>query len=226
MGSEISAPSALAQDKLQTAIDYFKRTAEVTRDVRFQANHRLSGRSKASSYVVSFLSTYVIALSLIPNILRLEQYQSQLLLACSVVLSVFVIFTSLIDGAQNFFHRGEMLHHSARKIATINHELRLLNPTIAGAEEKFQELQTSYNDALDECPTNHDNVDFYKVMSEKPYLFVERRGATPLWFFVGWNYLRARTLKNLWAAPHIFVAVAISWIVYYFVLRSAPFLIK
>jgi SMODS and SLOG-associating 2TM effector domain family 5 len=74
----------------ENALHDFKRSAEITRDVRFQANLRLSARQRLSAYVVSTLSLFVIALSLIPNILELKLYQSQILLGCSVVLSVFV----------------------------------------------------------------------------------------------------------------------------------------
>ena len=97
-------------DVLHAALKDFKRSVEITRDVRFQANLRLASRQRNSSYMISLLSLFVIALSLLPNIITLEQYQSQILLACSIVLSVFVIFTSLIDGSQNFYHQGELLH--------------------------------------------------------------------------------------------------------------------
>lgn len=109
---------------VQDAIDDFKRSVEITRDVRFQANLRLARRQRASSYIVSMLSLYVIGLSLIPNILTLAPYQNQILLGCSIILSVFVIFTSLIDGSQNFYHQGELLHQCARKVASLNHKLK------------------------------------------------------------------------------------------------------
>jgi hypothetical protein len=63
---------------LKDAIRDFKRSVEITRDVRFQANLRLAGRQRASAYIVSFLSLYVIALSLVPNILDLKPFQSQI----------------------------------------------------------------------------------------------------------------------------------------------------
>jgi hypothetical protein len=163
-------------DVLIAAMKEFKRSVEITRDVRFQANLRLSRRQRGASYIVSLLSLYVIALSLLPNILELRPFQTQLLLACSIVLSVFVIFTSLIDGAQNFFHQGELLHQCARKVATINLELK--NIDIAAdpvkAREQFQAAQTAYHHALDECPINHDNVDFYREVAAKPHLFADR----------------------------------------------------
>src|SRR5260370_23292989 len=121
----MTSASRLPDNKIiEEALRDFKRSVEITRDVRFQANLRLGKRQVASSYIISILSLYVISLSLVPNILLLKPYQNQILLACSIVLSVFIIFTSLLDSSQNFFHKGELLHSCARKVATINHQLK------------------------------------------------------------------------------------------------------
>src|SRR3954471_10619540 len=156
---------------LEHALRDFKRSVEITRDVRFQANLRLSARQGLSAYFVSTLSLFVITLSLIPNILDLKPFQSQILLACSVVLSVFVIFTSLIDSAQNFFHQGELLHQCARKIATIHHDLKNIDidQDSDRARNELKELEKRYQLALDECPINHENVDYYKEIVNKPH---------------------------------------------------------
>lgn len=160
-------------DVMQVALKDFKRSVEITRDVRFQANLRLAARQRNSSYLISLLSLFVIALSLLPNIIALQQYQSQILLACSVVLSAFIIFTSLIDGSQNFYHQGELLHQCARKVATVHHELKNLDPEhdYENAKKRLIELQEQYRQALDECPINHENVDFIKEQSYKPHHF-------------------------------------------------------
>lgn len=151
----------------------FKRSVEITKDVRLQANLRLAKRQRASSYVVSSLSLYVIGLSLIPNIFVLQQFQSQILLASSIIMSAFIIFTSLIDGAQNFYHQGELLHTCARRIQKIDQKLG--NVDIEGDEGKakadLDKLQDEYLTALNDCPINHENVDFYQEVIRKPHLF-------------------------------------------------------
>ena len=206
----------------QAVID-FRRSVEITRDVRFQANLRLAGRSRSSAYVVSFLSTYVIALSLIPNIIALQPYQSQILLACSIVLAVFVIFTSLIDGSQNFFYHGELLHSCARKIATIHHDLKLIDEANDGdkSREELKELQKRYQHALDECPVNHENVDFYKEIATKPHLFPVQYGNWPKIIVAALYRIRIFWLTYMWVAPHAAVTVVISAVVFFFVLHNA-----
>jgi hypothetical protein len=72
----MSHEQAHTKTVLETALADFKRSAEITRDVRFQANLRLSGRQRGSAYIVSLLSLYVISLWLIPNIVELKPFQS------------------------------------------------------------------------------------------------------------------------------------------------------
>ena len=203
---------------LETALADFKRSAEITRDVRFQANLRLSGRQRGSSYIVSLLSLYVISLSLIPNIVELKPFQSQILLGCSIVLSVFVIFTSLIDGAQNFFHQGELLHQCARKIAVVHHALKAIDVSQdpSAAKEELAALQKSYQAALDECPINHENVDFYKEVASKPHLFPQQYGVVLPRSVISFGYrILYWTLGKLWVAPHLAAFVVISLVVYF-----------
>lgn len=72
----LEATMADSTDVFHTALKDFKRSVEITRDVRFQANLRLAARQRNSSYMISLLSLFVIALSLLPNIIFLQQYQS------------------------------------------------------------------------------------------------------------------------------------------------------
>lgn len=210
---------------LKTALRDFKRSVEITRDVRFQANLRLSRRQQGSSYIVAMLSLYVIALSLLPNILELQLFQNQVLLACSIVLSVFVIFTSLIDGAQNFYHQGELLHQCARKIATIHHGLK--NIDVDGdresAVQSLEAFQAEYRQALDECPINHDNVDYIREMGWKPHLFPDNypkenffRGPVALWFKT-----RAGLQSGSWMTIHLVAFAAVTIVVYFLVIRGS-----
>lgn len=210
------------------ALDSFKRSVEITRDVRFQANIRLNRRQRASAYVVSFLSLYVIALSLIPNIIELNHAQSQMLLSCSIVLSVFVIFTSLIDGSQNFFHQGELLHSCARKIATIHHSLKNIDyvADLDAAKKSLSELQSKYQRALDDCPVNHDNVDFYNEMASKPGLFPEYYTWKWNYPLVMWSRSRAFVGSISWVMLPATASIAITWVVYKYVILGAVFLSK
>lgn len=214
------------RETLEAAIHDFKRSVEITRDVRFQANLRLSGRQRGSAYIVSSLSLFVIALSLLPNILELQSFQNQILLACSIVLSVFVIFTSLIDGAQNFFHQGELLHQCARNIATVHHELKNIfvsDANVAAARAELQSLQGRYQKALDECPINHENVDFYKEIATKPHLFPAQYAGRYRWLARLHYKMLYWIIGKLWMAPHLLAFVIILAVVYFTILSDLKF---
>lgn len=214
-----------AKDVFHTALKEFKRSVEITRDVRFQANLRLAARQRNSSYMISLLSLFVIALSLLPNIISLAQYQSQILLACSIILSVFVIFTSLIDGSQNFYHQGELLHQCARKVATVHHELKKIDPDKDedAAKKRLTELQAEYRTALDECPINHENIDFIKEQAYKPHLFPMNfsknewiRGLQILF-----KQFQAFVGSHTWMVLHLLALIGICFIVSKFVLAGS-----
>lgn len=219
-GSPLTEDSAAPLAALETALKDFKRSVEITRDVRFQANLRLAKRQLFSSYIVSILSLFVIVLSLLPNILILAPTQNQILLACSICLSVFVIFTSLLDGAQNFHYKGELLHQCARKVATIYLELKNIDPHVAGADVEFKRLQIEYQRALDDCPINHENIDFIREQAYKPHLF-------PVNFSqygfikdlqVRWRSFQGFIGANSWMLPHLVAMGVVSAVVYFFVL--------
>lgn len=204
----------MSDEVFNKALTDFKRSVEITRDVRFQANLRLGRRQRLSSYIVSLLSLYVIALSLIPNIIILQAFQNQILLASSIVLSVFVIFTSLIDGAQNFHHQGELLHACARKIATINHALKNIDcgADLCEAKRQLEKLQQDYQRSLDECPINHDNVDFYKEIANKPHLFASHYPWCINWPHRMWYRFRAFIGGNSWMFIHLLAVGVVRWL--------------
>jgi hypothetical protein len=214
---------------VKLALEDFKRSVEITRDVRFQANLRLSRRQRASSYIVSLLSLYVIGLSLIPNVLKLQQYQSQILLASSIVLSVFVIFTPLIDGSQNFYHQGELLHQCARKIANINHRLKNIDvgadPNLA--MKNLEILQKEYQGALDECPTNHENVDYQKEIIRKPHLFPSDYPWKIKAFHMAFYNAKVAILGYSWLFMPLTAVAIITLVVYHYIgAGAAPLNIK
>lgn len=163
-----------------TPLQELKRKVQITKDARFQAHRRLERRHHYSSYLISLLSLYVIALSLYPNIFSLTPQQSQLLLAGSVVLSVFIIILSLSEGARNFYHKGEVLHDNARILGQLHNKLELLSEADPDLINKISSIAKDYEAAIDRCPTNHDNVDYLRVKLEKPWLFS--------WYFSGYRF--------------------------------------
>jgi hypothetical protein len=206
-------------------VDDFVRSVEITRDVRFQASLRLKKRQILASYIISLLSLFVIGLSLLPNFLKLEPFQNQILLACSIVLSVFVIFTSIIDGSQNFYHQSELLHSCGRQVARVYYQARdlAINAADDDVSEKLIELRENYQEALDDCPINHESCDFYFQKARKPHLFTEERANQGL---VSWkvsNWVKGFFGSYGWMSGHVVALAGIVWVVSTFVVSTAPF---
>jgi len=196
-----------------------KRRVEITRDARFQANLRLERRNKSSYLVIALLSLFVIILSLVPNVYNLTDAGSQALLALSIINSVFVIITTFLEASGNFVHRGEQLHRSARKVATVFNKLMLLSTEERTIKDKIQELQGEYQAALDDCPFNHDNMDYDLIKATKPSLFGNRIYQGKLEFFaIRWRYFKYKISEFLWVVPHGVVILstlaALYWIVF------------
>jgi len=195
-----------------------KRRVEITRDARFQANLRLERRNKLSYFVIALLSLFVIILSLVPNIFYLTLAGAQALLALSIVNSVFVIITTFLEASGNFVHRGEQLHRSARKVATVFNKLMLLTPEEKTDKEVISNLQKEYQIALDECQFNHDNIDYDLIKATKPNLFKGRLNEGEYKEYIRlFRFLKYRFFEFMWMLPHIIVVLltlgGILWIV-------------
>jgi len=229
-------------DELTNAFADLTKRAKATSDIRFQAALRLTKRQKGSTYIISLLSLFVIALSLIPNILALQNYQNQILLACSIILSVFIIFSSIIDGSQNFFHQAELLRECARKVETVYLEAKFIDIVAdpVSAQCRLEELRGRYQDALDECSINHDPLDYFlyknsKIEIAKVDFDAEARSSLYLIcrkvFHKGggaWAYLKiwlrvmwAKAQMFSWQFPYWFSIICIVFVVYAYVIRGS-----
>lgn len=190
------------------AYNDLKRRVEITKDARFQANLRLERRQKNSHFAISVLSLFVIILSLIPNIADLTNPALQALLALTIVNSVFIIITTFLEASGNHVHRGEQLHRSARKISSVLSKLVLLEESERKEKSKIEELLKDYQDALDDCTFNHDNIDYVRAKILKPSLFGEASYNGPGGRIHKWARLQFHMLsENTWLAPHLLVVV-------------------
>lgn len=195
-----------------------KRRSEITRDSRFQANLRLERRQRASNLTIATLSLFVIALSLIPNFKDLSDQQNQILLALTIINSVFIIITSLLEASGGFQLKGEALHRSARRVSTVFNKLMLLSADEQRDPKKIEELQREYQLALDDCAYNHENIDYFGAIVAKPSLAPYRKSILhkP---FVSAIYYKAVEYK--WLFFHFVMIAASVVVVWMFVFGNA-----
>lgn len=111
-----------------------------------------------------------------------------------------------------------MLHQCARKIATVHHALKNIDiaadPT--AAKGQLEALQKRYQEALDECPINHENLDYYKEVASKPHLFPKQYATRiPRALVSGGYRVLYLALGKLWMMPHLLAVLSISAVVYF-----------
>ncbi|UWQ04227.1 SLATT domain-containing protein [Aliiroseovarius crassostreae] len=186
----------------------------MTRDARFQANLRLERRQRDSNWMISILSLFVIFLSLVPNFTELTIRQTQILLALSVVNSIFIIITSLLEASGGFQLKGDALHRSARKIASVYNELMLLDAQEQADSEKIKDLQKDYQAALDDCSFNHENIDHYGAIASKPSLSSRFQ---KIWMFPMVSAIRYFIWERTWMTLHITVILISAVVIWKFI---------
>jgi len=191
------------------------RRSEITKDVRFHASSRLKQRHRISSFVISLLSLLVIAISLVPNLSELDEYQSQLLLTTTIINSVFIIITSLIERSSNIYNKAEFLHKNANEINAVFLKLKQLTKDEIDDGDTIGKFQDEYQKVLLDCPYNHESMDHMIVRATKPKLFDNwffQKGA----LFVLERFalkLRYLVYKYSWLSLHGVVVIASIWVI-------------
>lgn len=198
-----------------SAADKLRRNIERTKDIRFHASKRLLNRQNNSSYAVSWLSCLVILISLSPNFTSVSHQQNQIILAVSIVLSVVIIFTSLIYSSQNYFYRSKVLHDCAIKLSRLEGEVNLTIIQSLLNVDRLKRLWDRYNSILEECPSNHDDCDLNLERAVKPQLFPSYFSWGKADFLlVGWNYFLWFTRSNMWLLLPIVASGLSLWMLY------------
>jgi hypothetical protein len=90
--------------------------------------------------------------------------------------------------------------------------------------KKLEALQEEYQSALDECPTNHDNVDYYGEVIRKPHLFPSEYPAKWKIFYHLYYRVRVVLLGYTWLLMPAAAGIVITIAVYQYVIAgSTPF---
>jgi len=187
-------------EQLLNAFVKLRRRVEITKNARFQANLRLARRHRMSLYVISLLSLLVIVLAMLPITVINDEDKKNFVSVATVFLSVYIIIITWMEASGNFYKRGEELHQNARKIHKIHQDLLMTPVDQADSRERIEKLQEKYQEALDSCVENHENVDYRRVMIEKPELFLD---------YYSWG--RANIILIFWNKFAIFL-ISYFWI--------------
>lgn len=145
-----------------------------TKGSRFNAARRLNKKYQFSLSSISILSVYGIAIPVIQSIAKNPQCQkvNSIYNAISLILSVFTLAISLLEGAKNYQIRAEKLHKNAVEISALQRELEFLRINKLEDADFIQKLGTisaEYEDLIKQCSENHEieDYDLFTVQNRK-----------------------------------------------------------
>jgi len=219
-----------AGQEISDRLDRLRRRIEATKSIRFQATVRLVRRHKLSAYVTAMMSLYVIGLSLIPNVFDLSQKQSQVLLACTIVMSTFIVVLTLTEGYESFYHKAEVLHESARELNRLAFNLSQSDVRSDSSEELIREISRDYEAIIERSLVNHAECDYIRIRARQPELFgynppnLPSSTAGRLWWhskrFIDW--LQSVMREFLWLSLPVLFSIVASFMVYSVIAHGWP----
>lgn len=141
----------------------------ITKESRFEASRKLSVQSQLSITSISLLSIYTIAISIIQNIIDVTgqcRSLNNLYTITAILLSVFILVLSLLEGLKNYQLRAERLYNNAKDLSKLYRKIDYyLSCKLAennhDKQQKFRDINKKYNNLIDGCQENHDTDDYW-----------------------------------------------------------------
>jgi SMODS and SLOG-associating 2TM effector domain family 5 len=152
---------------VEIKIDKLKSRIKHTSSVRFESARRVRTDYDVAQLTVIILSlwailiAYIISKKLVPP----TNHYIELFDAAGVILPVFIVVFSLVEGGQNYL-RSYQLEMSARNLREMSDQLYTASAP-AGLTQRnqiaiFNQFSQKYSDSLERSPVNHDNLDHFQ----------------------------------------------------------------
>lgn len=145
----------------------------VTKGARFCADKRLLRLHTLSALATSFLSAYLIIVSLLPLYVPSvsDNLPNNALPLLTTGISILLLVYTLIESSKDFKLRAHQFHQCALKISKLYNELRQLKGEEASAKKAgMRSISTRYDEVL-EIYENHDAIDYDIFQTQKPEYF-------------------------------------------------------
>jgi hypothetical protein len=156
--------------------DKLNRRIWTTRGSRFNASRRLQNKHRLSISSISILSVYGIAIAVIQFSSRIAKCQStnEAYTSISVILSVFTLVLSLLEGYQDYQSRAHRLHENAICLSDLLSKLEYMQCFESSSSSFPQDLKViseKYEILIKDCPDNHGVTDFefFQLQNRKEF---------------------------------------------------------
>jgi hypothetical protein len=192
-----------------------------TKGARFNAYRRMQAKSVWSQRALSFLSAYVIILSLpvaVPAF-GLSERATAIAGVGLLGLSILILVVSVLESGRDYSLKADRLHRCGQALVDLENDLDLL--TSAGEYEvvpveELRRLKDRYRAIIEACPENHAPLDDAQFRSGHPKVFKdEHHSQFRLALAVWWSSTGPYWL--LAVVPAVFI---VSWIVAVLVQRG------
>jgi SMODS and SLOG-associating 2TM effector domain family 5 len=180
-------------------------TLKSTSASRFNAAKRLAAKDRALTRVTAFTSAYLIILTALPFFMKLPQEIADNLNLLTVVFSIIVLVSSLLQYSSGDVVSAEQHHRAGLEMSEIARELAIKLPGIPDTE--LLAMTSRYNATLQKYSINHDDVDFARYQMENTEKY-------PWLTWSGRLSIRIQTF----AVKHMFSAVLLAITVFMVVL--------
>ncbi len=189
------------------AVEKLLHSLKSTSASRFNAAKRLAAKDRALTRVTAFTSAYLIILTALPYFMKLPQEVTNNLSLLTVVFSIIVLVSSLLQYSSGDVVSAEQHHRAGLEMSEIARELAIKLPVIQ--ETELQTMTGRYNATLQKYSINHDDVDFARYQMENPEKY--------LWLtWSGRLSIRVQTfaVKHLFSAILLAVTVLLAVLVF------------
>jgi hypothetical protein len=152
------------------------------------------------------------------------------LLACTIVMSTFIVVLTLTEGYESFYHKAEVLHDSARQLNRLSFNMSLRDINSPGGEDLILEVAKEYETIIENSLVNHAECDYIRVRARRPELFGFEAPKLPqtstskfVWQFkrtADWSQSVAR--EFLWLSLPLIFSILSSFMIYLMIAYNWP----
>jgi len=136
-----------------------------TKGDRFNSVRRLRRRDRLSSFSIAAFSVVAIALTILQKVYAVssDSMLDNHFTALAILISMFVLIISLLEGTAAYDLKAERLHQNALDLDALQKNLGHLLSRAADGEtlssDTLEEINRKYEQTIKQCPENHESID-------------------------------------------------------------------
>ena len=85
----------------------------------------------------------------------------------------------------------------------------------------LMDIEDEYQKILNECPTNHADCDYIKIIAREPWLFPNIYEKHNALMVKGWHNAKSLFFEYSWMTLHFLFFIGINYIIYLYILEDA-----